>query len=152
MRDLVGCLEVFLCEREEVMPGPLEPSNEPPPRVEFDEPSYLSGGSDPEPSQSEDERVGGQVQVQAQVQVPDRREEAGERENVETSADVLELARKSEILDRTYVMSCTVSEEESDFWIRLPVCRRVVVSDKKDGETPDRKLAADPVKQEALCR
>ena len=120
--------------------------------MEFAEPSCLSGGSDAEPSQSEDECVGDQAQVQAQVQVPDQREEAREREYVETSADILELTSKSEILDQTYVMSCTVSEEETDFWIRLPVRRRVVVSDKKDGETPDRKLAADPVKQEALCR
>ena len=126
LEDLVGCLEAFLCKHEEVMPGPLEPSDEPPPRVEFAEPSRLSGESDAEPSQSEDERAGDQAQVQAQVQVPDQREEAREREYIETSADVLELMRKSEMLDQTYVMSCTISEE-TDSWIRLPVCRRVMV-------------------------
>ncbi|OAX33309.1 hypothetical protein K503DRAFT_532880 [Rhizopogon vinicolor AM-OR11-026] len=131
LRDLVGCLEVSLPvgEYEEVQAVPV-PADEPPSRVESPQLSYLDGEPGAETSKDEDEPKDDRVHV-----VPEEREEEegpGERSDV-VDDDAMRQAIRSEIEEG----------EKENFRISslFRRGRRVVGSDKEDGETPNHELA-----------
>lgn len=120
-----------LCEDEEVLPGPVKNSDEPPLRVESPQLSYVGGESGAETPQLEDEHG------DAQVRVPDKQEEAVRERGDATGSDadaLLKVIRASGILDDR---KDTMSDEETGLSIKPSSRgRRIVVSDEGDGETP----------------
>ena len=145
LRDLVGCLEVSLCEYEEVVPGLQD---ELPSRVESAQLSYVDGESGAVTSQPEDKPEDAQTHEQ-EVRVSDDGRKEGEGECSGAMAEEHDTSEAPEdiharrIIDKMIekdALSDTSSEEEGALRTRR---RRVVWSDEEDTQTPNQKLVKD---------
>lgn len=156
LRDLVGCLEVSLCEYEAVVPGLQD---ELPSRVESAQLSHVDGESGAETSQPEDKPEDAQAHEQdARVSDYERKEAEGECSGAmageRDTGVVLEDIHARGIVDEVKgkdILSDTGSEEESALraW-PSGRGRRVVRSDEEDIQTPKKLVIDSRRKRNAL--